>query len=464
MKKIFRVTVPILLGILMISGLVVLVDAAEQPHHELPIQQGWAAAEPIPNEVGLYGTAQCAVEPQNIYILGGRIAGGIYTDTVRRYDAISDTWQTLASLPRVGAFFASTCYQDHIYVAGGGADGTFFNTLFIYDIAAGTWTTGTELSISVAGATLGAWDDYLYLIGGNSLPGPPRLIQTHVNRYDIEADNWDFDWGEEMPLATLASSAQAGPFIYMVGGYMTSNATNSNATMRYDMENDEWSLGPVFDSRRAGHGLAVTEQHLHAIGGDDNGGTAWDAAADVERLDWTTWPTGTWETVDPLPQPTLGNTSGACTGAMTGGEVWSTGGAIGTDIYTSANVYMTAEPCYTLSYSMATTPEAMENSGLPGQSVSYNLTISNTGSAVDSYTVTVSGDWSVTAAATIGPIDPYQSSNLVVTVTVPVTAADGDMDVATVTVTSFAEPIQQATATLTTTAVLKEAYLPILMN
>jgi hypothetical protein len=346
LMKAIRLLMPMSMGLLMIAGLAALVYGAEEASGKMP--DSWTAAEPLPGGVGFYGTAQCPGDPDSIYVMGGRYSGGLYTDTVRRYDAISDTWETLASLPGTRAFLASTCYEGRIYAVGGISESSVLrNTMYIYDIAADTWVTGTALSHNVAAATLGAWDDHLYLIGGSYVPLPSLLPQTKVDRYDIEAETWEIDWGAEMPTATLASGVQAGQFVYLVGGYTSGGpGSNSNAAMRYDMANDEWLLGPYSDSRRAALGVAATEQYLYAIGGDANGGGFWDAAPLVQRLDWTIWPSGTWEIVDPLPFGVLGNTSGACTMALAGGEVWSVGGAFGDNVYTSTNIYLPAEPCY----------------------------------------------------------------------------------------------------------------------
>jgi hypothetical protein len=434
-----------------------LVDAAAE---FLP--EEWESAEPIPYSAGFYADIQCPGDQESFYVLSGNSNSG-YMNNFSRYDAISDTWEILDDFP-IGAWgVAATCYEGKIYAAGGAHPPTTYSTLYIYSITSDTWITGAVLPRDANAATLGAWEGYLYLIGGDDAPATPLSPETQVDRYDIGADEWEAEWGTAMPEATLATGVQVGPFVFMIGGY-TANPVNSDAALRYNMADDSWSEGPAFTSRRAALGLAPTELYLYAIGGDATGGGSWNATAMVQRLDWTTWPNGTWETIDSLPQAVLGNTAGACTQANTGGEVWSAGGSNASHIFTSTNLYLAAEPCYTLSYSLAVSPDTMEGAALPGRSVSYNLTISNTGSASDSYTVTVSADWSVSAFATIGPVDPYHSSDLVVTVTVPISAADGEMDVATVTVTSFAEPSMSAGATLTSTAVLKEVYLPFIVN
>ena len=65
------------------------------------------------------------------------------------------------------------------------------------------------------------------------------------------------------------------------------------------MSTDQWEQGPLFTSRRAMTGLAITEGYLYALGGDANGGGGWVDATDyVERLDLSQWPGGAWTNIN----------------------------------------------------------------------------------------------------------------------------------------------------------------------
>lgn len=88
-----------------------------------------------------------------------------------------------------------------------------------------------------------------------------------------------------------------------------------------------------------------------------------------------------------------------------------------------------------------------------GTAVEYRLTVTNTGSADDSFVVTTNSGWSVSAStSSIGPLAPGASGAFSVTVTVPAEAADGESNVATVSVVSQADGSAQAQVSLTTTA------------
>jgi N-acetylneuraminic acid mutarotase len=154
-------------------------------------------------------------------------------------------------------------------------------------------------------------------------------VSDEVNIYNIATDTWTGN-GSPMPEGVVtAGFAQLGEFLYVVGGWNDSSpGANSQMTQRYDMTTDTWETGPAFTSGRADGALARTTEALYFIGGDGDGGGAFDPTDLVERLDTTVWPGGAWvDTGDPLPTPLTANTSGNCTEGLTGGEVWSTGGA-----------------------------------------------------------------------------------------------------------------------------------------
>jgi carboxypeptidase T len=97
-------------------------------------------------------------------------------------------------------------------------------------------------------------------------------------------------------------------------------------------------------------------------------------------------------------------------------------------------------------------PVSQEGQGYPGLDVVYTFQVENNGNFTDTFDVTASGIWTTTAPASIGPLASGESANLVVTVTVPLTALPGDADTSIVTITSQGDPAQVRTATLTTTS------------
>ncbi len=106
-----------------------------------------------------------------------------------------------------------------------------------------------------------------------------------------------------------------------------------------------------------------------------------------------------------------------------------------------------------LDYGVALVPAAATQHGAPGQAVSTTFRITNTGTAADSFTITLTGaHWQTTAPAKIGPLPAGATAPLPVTVTIPTNAQGGASDTVTVTVTSAGDPTQRVHATLRTTA------------
>jgi subtilisin family serine protease len=301
----------------------------------------WLNGAPMPTGLVRYAHAQCDEQPDSYYVISGVDPGFAITNGAWRYNADSDTWDTLAPIPVGQEGPSAVCYGGNIYVAGGG--GT--NQFYVYNVAGNSWSAAPALPRMVWGAAMGAYDGKVYMIGGDSdfsFGG----TSNQVNIYDIAAGTWST--GAPMPTAAVtAGSGQAGQFVYVVGGWGdASPGSNVNATQRYDMSANTWELGPTFTSARADHALAITSSNLYAIAGDANGGGPFDPTNLVESLDHTAWPGGAWTNIaDPLPQALTAINGGFCTNAVTGGEVWAPGGFDGATV-SNGNRYRAAEACF----------------------------------------------------------------------------------------------------------------------
>lgn len=309
---------------------------------ELPT---WAAGTPFPPGSGVvrYAWAQCPTMPDSVFIFSGVDETFSVTTNSWRYDADTDTWIMLAPIPVAVEGPAAACWQGQVFVLGGG--GT--DQHFIYDVAANTWSPGAALPRPVWGAAAGAWGGKIFMVGGDAdffFGG----TSNEVNIYDVATDTWI---GSGAPMAEAAVTpgwGQAGPMLYLAGGWSDlSPVNNVLTTQRYDMAADSWTTGPVFASGRADLVLAVGQGHLYAAGGDADGNGAFDATNLVESLPHTSWPGGSWaDTGDPLPTALTAHSSGACTLAVSGGEIWSQGGW-GGGVVTGANSYRSiGEGCF----------------------------------------------------------------------------------------------------------------------
>jgi|ABEF01.1.fsa_nt_gi N-acetylneuraminic acid mutarotase len=62
---------------------------------------------------------QAEVVKSKIYVLGGRESGRVLTHEVEMYDPKTDTWSHVSDMPNPRSIFATTVWDDAIYVFGG---------------------------------------------------------------------------------------------------------------------------------------------------------------------------------------------------------------------------------------------------------------------------------------------------------------------------------------------------------
>lgn len=105
----------------------------------------------------------------------------------------------------------------------------------------------------------------------------------------------------------------------------------------------------------------------------------------------------------------------------------------------------------------------MSLAGFPGETVTYVLTLSNTGVLSDVYGITAVSIWPFTISPTnTFSLEGGEAVTLTVAVQIPGGAADGASDVATVTATSQADPLVSDSAQLTTLVAFQKTYLPVI--
>ena len=115
----------------------------------------------------------------------------------------------------------------------------------------------------------------------------------------------------------------------------------------------------------------------------------------------------------------------------------------------SIPVTLTVAHIYGASVTAAEAAQAAE----PGNVVAYALTVHNSGTITDSYTLTLGGNtWTADAPANVGPIPVRGSTTVTVSVTIPGDALPGSRDTVIVTATSQTDTGQADQAQLTTTA------------
>jgi hypothetical protein len=306
---------------------------SDSPDNLLP---AWTPAAAIPTTAALrYGFADSG---DIFYIVGG-LNGSFATSTaLRQYNVLTNVWTNLAPVPASSEGASATYFNNKIYATQGTA-GTGF---YIYDITLNSWTTGPPVPAGPTdryGAAMGSFNNKVFVVGGGSVA--PSSADVRV--YDIATGLWSA--GTPIPSNYLFGGyVQSGQYLYCVGSYTTSAATNLTTTYRLDMTTapGTWTTGPVFTPGRADFALAVFNNKLYAIGGDANGGGFFDSSTQVDQLDLTTFPAGTWvASPDNLPSARQANQAGF-NSTVTGSKIWSTGGYNGAGI--TENLFRSTAP------------------------------------------------------------------------------------------------------------------------
>ncbi len=121
----------------------------------------------------------------------------------------------------------------------------------------------------------------------------------------------------------------------------------------------------------------------------------------------------------------------------------------------SHRLTVTGEP-FTPTYGVELTPAAASASGSPGDTLSYPLSVRNTGDTADTVDLAYTDLNGWTAGLTPAWLNllPDATAQISVTVQIPSGASDGAWDAATVTATSQGDPALSASSRLTTTALV----------
>jgi hypothetical protein len=114
-----------------------------------------------------------------------------------------------------------------------------------------------------------------------------------------------------------------------------------------------------------------------------------------------------------------------------------------------------------VSYSVALLSD-MTQIGVPGETVTYTLVLSNSGTLSDVYGITGASAWPLTIPVDVFTVTTGTTAHVTVAVAVPPGASDGDSDTAVITATSRADSSVSASVLLTTMVGSYKLYLPLI--
>jgi hypothetical protein len=120
-----------------------------------------------------------------IYVIGGSDMASVYQNTVYKYDIAGNSWTTVAPLPLGMAWHKAVTHNNLIYVVGGHDGTNYLSTVYVYDAAGNTWSAATSMPSGKIGGALTAVGNKLIYVGG----GTGAAISNEVVVGTIDAVN-----------------------------------------------------------------------------------------------------------------------------------------------------------------------------------------------------------------------------------------------------------------------------------
>lgn len=229
-----------------------------------PANDSWVSRASMPTPMHDFGIAVCQ---NKIYCFGG------YSTQV--YDPSADAWTTKTPMPTPRADLCANTVNGTIYLIGGLSGSDIYSLNEAYNPQTDTWTEKAPLPIPVYYYVSTVIDDKIYVIGGYD--GQNATLTTQV--YDAESNTWTM--AAPVPISAIdyypgTAAATTGVFapkrIFVIGGSAgrpPMGMYSLNTTLIYDPENDSWNLGTPMPTPRTYLGVAVVDDVLYAIGGNN---------------------------------------------------------------------------------------------------------------------------------------------------------------------------------------------------
>lgn len=202
-----------------------------------------------------------------IYVLGGMTTdknGALrYPSEVERLDTRDNSIVLMAPMPTPLRVAASVILNQKLYVAGGSLEnGEWTNTLLIYDIATNTWKTGSPM-LEKKECELLPWQGGLLAVGG--FDGEKAV--TGVQSYDIATDTW-----KALPPLPAPTSAHHGAVVQDAQGHervvlFGDYADMSRVQIGDPLQGDWHAPNDVDFSARRHAAVVVIGSQIYVIGG-----------------------------------------------------------------------------------------------------------------------------------------------------------------------------------------------------
>ena len=203
-----------------------------------------------------------------LYVIGGGNSGGVLSD-LQRYDPVTDTWTTLASMPTARAGAVAAVVDSNIFVIGGRLSaagpcngGPYLATVEKYDIDTNTWSTVASLPSPRSDLAAVTHGGKVFVFGGCT---GTAAVTTEVDMYNPETNTWTTGL-TPMPTARASLVAgHSGQRVYVIGGWDGASSLNVNEV--YDIAGDSWSANTAMPTARLKAGTRSHGGRVYIVGG-----------------------------------------------------------------------------------------------------------------------------------------------------------------------------------------------------
>jgi N-acetylneuraminic acid mutarotase len=235
------------------------------------------------------------------------------------YNIADDSWSSGPNAPGPGsAEGIAVSHGDSVYALGGRNGAGTDNNRFTPETE--TWTTLAPLPKGRDGLGAAVVGNSIYAVGGRPETGGPCSGSEQfadVERYDIASNTWSTVAPLPTPRSDVGAIAHGGK-IYVFGGCKEGAASVTGEVDIYSRTKNSWSEGAPMPTPRAGfYGIGIKGDDIYVMGGLDAGGKA-SSANEVYDISDNSWSVDT-----PMTHP-----RGEMGVASHGGRIYTIGGGI----------------------------------------------------------------------------------------------------------------------------------------
>jgi len=251
-------------------------------HRLLPGAATWETVSPLSGMGPVVSQAAGVDSLGRIIVYGGFILGDGGPGEEKEYGPIDGPTGNMAARdvpePAIGYFAWARDDQGRLYGLGGGLGAGESNSGYCdrYDASTNTWQTLPTMPTPVADACA-AYDGagHILVFGGINAGGTARV--ANVARYDIATNSWSDVSVPDLPVVLSGARAALGADgrIHVAGGETGSLGAGVTQSTVYKLEpsTNSWTTVASMTTPRRHFALVLGgDDYLYAIGGDNNSG------------------------------------------------------------------------------------------------------------------------------------------------------------------------------------------------